>query len=227
LHQPDWAARHSNTIEAAAAAATYPAVGTDPSGIAAQHITCPGFHPIQLAFLALEYTTCVLGLDLGDVAPSLMGLSFMSLMLKCASKQVALGLCSLEPAAQQAYAEGCVEYVWSGLGKQLQRAAGVAEAELEGDGSQPAAAADGDSISKGVVILDGVRVELPADDCERLRMLWEEYSGCLFSATVLYAGERHCCLHTTLFISMAHNRVSQTYDHCVVASATRLRPALV
>jgi hypothetical protein len=31
--------------------------------------------------------------------------------------------------------------MWLGLGKQLQQASGVAEAELEGDGLQPAAAA--------------------------------------------------------------------------------------
>ena len=99
---------------------------------------------------------------------------------------------------REEYAEGCLRYIWSSLGKQLQRAAGVSEAELEGDGSAAAAAACSSSSSREDFRREGVEVDLPADAAARLRMMWDEYSKCLFGAITLYRGKQQrraqgCC----------------------------------
>jgi hypothetical protein len=62
---------------------------------------------------------------------------------------------------------------------------------LEGDGSAAAAAAAGSSSSskKEEFRREGVEVDLPADAAARLRMMWDEYSKCLFGAITLYRGE--------------------------------------
>jgi hypothetical protein len=151
LEQPDglWATRYTGYMAAAAtaAAAARPAVSPDPVKISVQHVLCPGFHPAQLAYLILEHL-CVLGLGQDRLTCDLAGLTFLSMMLDYAQRQVWSKVPAAEAPVLQKYAEGCVEHVWLSLGKQLQRAAGVAEAELEGDGSQPAdAAAAGSSSS--------------------------------------------------------------------------------
>jgi hypothetical protein len=94
---------------------------------------------------------------------------------------------------REEYAEGCRRYIWSSLGKQLQRAAGVSEAELEGDGSAAAAAAAAacsSSSSREEFRREGVEVDLPADAAARLRMMWDEDSKCLFGAITLYRGKQ-------------------------------------
>jgi hypothetical protein len=121
-----------------------------------------------------------------EMSPHASAVLFVSLSF--AYRQAGCGVSTLSPAAQKQYAGGCVEYIWSGLGKQLQRTAGVAEAELEGDSSQPAAAAAGDSSSSSSkqvysqLMREGVEMDLPADAGGRLRMLWEEFGVCLFTA---------------------------------------------
>jgi hypothetical protein len=140
-------------------------------------------HTPQLAFLTLEYV-CVLGLGLDQLVPGVIGLVFLAVMLNFTMKQVALRVSVLGASEQQAFAEGCVEYIWSGLGKQLQRAAGVAEAELEGDSSQPAAAACSSS-SSTQMMQECVNAGLPADAVGRLRLVWVECGACLVHAAML------------------------------------------
>jgi hypothetical protein len=200
LCEPDWASRCVGSIAATAAAAS---MATRPGFesaaalrlSAAMHITCPGFHPLQLVYLALEYL-CVLDLGHVKLKSGQMALSFIDLLLKTAHRPMPSPLAGQEAATQQAFAERCVEYIWSGLGKQLQRAAGVAEAELEGDGSQPAAAVTGSSSSSSSsreedakFKREGVEAELPADAVARMRMLWQAYSPCLFGSILLYKYE--------------------------------------
>jgi hypothetical protein len=107
--------------------------------------------------------------------------------------QVRAETSTLEPSASvlQGYAQGCVEYLWLGLGKQLQQASGVAEAELEGDGLQPAAAAaaavsdgSGGSSSGSFRTRGGDEVLTP-----ELQKVWSMYSNCLFEAKSLYQSE--------------------------------------
>jgi hypothetical protein len=66
----------------------------------------------------------------------------------------------------------------------------VAEAELEGDGSQPAVTAGNSSSGKSwddaPFRREGVDVQLPADAAARLRVMWDEYSSCVFGAVTLY-----------------------------------------
>jgi hypothetical protein len=79
--------------------------------------------------------------------------------------------------------------MWLGLGKQLQRASGVAEAELEGDGSQAAAGASDSQSSRwadATVASDGGNFKLPPDAASRLSMLWQDCSRCLFMAVSFY-----------------------------------------
>jgi hypothetical protein len=114
-------------------------------------------------------------------------------MINFTAAQAESGVSVLPALVQRQYAEGCVLCVWSVLGKQLQQAAGVAEAELEGDGSQPGDAAEaGSNSSGGPLYREGVEVEVPGDAAARMQMLWEEYSRCLFGAIMLYQGGCRC-----------------------------------
>jgi hypothetical protein len=87
---------------------------------------------------------------------------------------------------REGYARGCLEYVWSGLGKQLLTAAGVTDAELEGDGPEGAAADR--PVFQTTLMREGTAVEVPADAQERLCMVWGHFGNCLFYAIRLYKG---------------------------------------
>jgi hypothetical protein len=89
---------------------------THPDIILLQHIICPGFHPAQLVYLTLEYI-CVLGLGQDRLTSDLAGLSLLSLVLLFTKGQVNAKVPAAEASVQKQYAEGCVEYIWSGLGR--------------------------------------------------------------------------------------------------------------
>mgnify|MGYP001807602414 CR=1 FL=1 len=101
---------------------------------------------------------------------------------------------------RERYAEGCVTYDWRGLGQQLLWASGATEAELEGDGTQQAAAGHGSVYSESAQ--EGVWVDLPADAMEQMQVVWHHYSSCLFYALQLYEGELLGDMRTPLSLDL-------------------------
>lgn len=216
LQQQQYAQHYSYFVPSIASAAARTAGECYPGRNMMQHIMAQGYYPGQVVNLCLEYL-CLLGLGTaGDrLVSDIVGLSLMSMMLTFTLGQEEYGLSQQSTAARRQFADACLQHVWSHLGKDLQRAAGVAEKELEGDGSQPVAAAaeaaagasssSGSSGSREVggmtIRREGVEVELPADAVTRMRLVWDEYGTGLFYAIRLYKGERmrymvwlHMCL---------------------------------
>jgi hypothetical protein len=150
---------------------------------------CPSVHPVQLAYLYLEFL-CIVGVKQDRLLTAVAAVSYIPQLLNSTHLQVVTGTSAAAPAVLQRYAERCLEYIWLGLGKQLQQASGVAEAELEGDGAQAAAAeaaaAAGDAGSSrwldSTSRMEGGELRLPADAAGRLQMVWGLYSKCLFEA---------------------------------------------
>jgi hypothetical protein len=197
LQHPEWVGRYSRVMAAAAEAAAGTAAAAahlfgslEPD--IGEHMLCQGVRPLQLAFLHLKFI-CIMGVTQDRLMTAVAALSLIPQLLSSAQVQVVTGTTAIEPADMQRYAHSCLECVWLGLGKQLQQASGVAEAELEGDGSsQAAAAAGGDEYSSrwldSASTLGGGELHLPADAAGRLQMVWEVYSKCLFESTALYEG---------------------------------------
>jgi len=189
LRQQDWAALYTGSIAAAAAggsaAARAAAADFNPHINVMQHIMVPGLHPSQLVRLTLEYLY-VLGSKPDRLAPNVAGLSFMTMMLTAALGQIETGVCTLGSSERQRFVDDCVQQLWLGLGKQLLCESGVAVADLEGDGSQPAAAAAGDSSM--TLKREGVELKLPADVAARMQLVWDEYGRSLFCAIRMYRG---------------------------------------
>jgi hypothetical protein len=176
LSDPGWTQRYSGFIAAAAPDSWR---GDD----AIEHIMIgPEFHIGQVTSLSIEYVA-VSGLGPERVNPAIIGLQMVSsmLMLTMGQYQHPEQFLHPEQSVRERYTEGCLEQIWSGLGKQLLRVSGVAEAELEGGGSQLAAAAAAGG--------DAVGSSFTADDViDRMRATWHKYKDCLFYAIRVYKG---------------------------------------
>jgi hypothetical protein len=179
LSDPGWAQRYRGFIAAAAAAA--PVGGRN----AIEHnVLGPDFHVGQMISLAVEYVA-VTGFTPERANPVIMGFQTMSTMLMLTMGQYQFQHPELvvhpERSVRERYTEQCLEHIWSSLGKQLLRASGVAEAELEGDGSQPAAAGGGADDAYAI----------PADEViDRMRTMWHKYMDCLFYSIRVYKGRK-------------------------------------
>jgi hypothetical protein len=150
-------------------------------------MTAPGIHAAQLVYLVLE----AMGVTWQDRgAPDVEGLYLILMMLGNAQGQREVG--APASVAEQQYAQGCVQHIWLGLGKQLLQASGVPDAKLEGDGSQ--AASTGASSSSRH---QQESTSMPGDAAARLHRVCEEYSKVLFAAMSYYDSEwcnAHICL---------------------------------
>jgi hypothetical protein len=209
LQQPDsqWVARFSGAMAAAAAAAAAAATA-DPSPersvtlAAFQHAVCPAVHPLQLVQLVLD-AIHVMGFTQAKLTADTVAISFVARLLTFAQTQVIfVGVPATEASVWQGYAKSCVESIWLGLGKQLQQASGVAEAELEENAHDAqvtsASAATAAEVDDGSAtpawqwsagLRGGATLQLPADAVGRLQLVWSTYSRCLFGAIGLYQGE--------------------------------------
>jgi hypothetical protein len=197
LDQPDWTQRYRGFIAAAAAASA----GRE------HNVLGPEFHVGQMISLAVEYVAAA-GLCPERTNAAIMGFAVMStmLMLTMGEYQISQVIQHPERSVRERYTEECLEQIWGGLGTQLLKASGVAEAELEGDGSQPAAAAaattgggDGDSMGSSI----------PADEVvDRMRTMWHKYMDCLFHSIRVYQGERMGVLVAEIVLNVSALRVN-------------------
>lgn len=194
LRQPDWVVRYRGIIPpvaTAAAAASSAGPQLDSllhNNMIKVHVFAVGVVPEQLVFVALEFLA-VLGFapDRTQSAMSIVALVHMLLLQAIVLRQ--LPDFALERSVREGYARSCLEYIWLGLGKQLLTAAGVTEAELEGDGVEGATADRPDAFVYPTTLMrDGSKVEIPGDAQERLRMVWGHFGNCLFYAVRLYEG---------------------------------------
>lgn len=199
LLQPDWAVLYRGILPdppAAAAAVAAALAAAPPGGRGAsstnlpQHVVAQGFLPEQLANLALEVLGVGGPLGPGHITPAVAGLGMISGMLRMAVSLRPLQLPPLERSERERYAEGCVTYVWHGLGQQLLRASGVAEAELvEGvGGSDTSGGHQAPARVYSEVGQDGVWEDLPAGGLEQMHVMWKHFSSCLLYALGLYEG---------------------------------------
>jgi hypothetical protein len=183
----------AESLENAEAAVDHLAYTADANIHVAQ--TCPGFTLSQLVYLVLE-SISVLGFKQDRLKAAVGALSFMARLLAYARAQATTDRVAPEASRVHSYAEGCVGYIWLGLGKQLQQASGVAEAELEGYSHQlaTAAAAGGSPTSRSqrpevMQTSNSGSVQTPADAAARLQVLLSMHGRCLFGAISLYQGE--------------------------------------
>jgi hypothetical protein len=203
LRQRDWLVRYRGIlppIATAAAAGSSAGLQADSSmdgNSKFVHMFAVGVAPEQLTYLALEFLA-VLGFSPDRTEPAMSAVALVHTLL---SQAVPLRLLlsqatplrmfpqhALERSVREGYARGCLEYIWSGLGKQLLTAAGVTDAELDGDGSEGAADRPHALAFTATIMREGTTMEMPADAQERLRMVWGLFGNCLFHAIRLYEG---------------------------------------
>jgi hypothetical protein len=108
LRQPDWQVRYRGILPAVAA----PAAGV------AEPAFAVGVLPEQLIYLTLEF------LAVSGFGPDQMeiGMSAVTLVHTLLVQAITLRQCpqfGLEGSVREGYARGCLEYIWSGLGKQF------------------------------------------------------------------------------------------------------------
>jgi hypothetical protein len=192
LSEPDWVARYSGSIAAATAAAAAPPVLEGRFNGAFQHMLGSGVLPEQMACLGLESVAAV-GFGREQVGPFIVGLDMVGTILKYAlvPYQAEHQMHGSERSRREPYAQDSLQYTLS-LGRQLLKASGVAEAELDGDGSQ-AAAVDRAEGFGSLVGPNGVMLDIPDDAEQQLRLVWDHYSNCLFFAVMVFKGAMFVC----------------------------------
>lgn len=142
LRVPGWAQRYRGVMAAAAAGPSAGPMGED---LIAHLIVGPDFNVAQLAYLGIEFVAVTgFGSDPERVESAVVGLQLTSTMLVLTVGQyIGQVLVPEARSERERYTVGCLEYLRSSMGQQLLKAAGVAEADLEGDGSQLSGAGGG------------------------------------------------------------------------------------